>query len=620
VRSPVSPALYDQFARGWRGYVLIALIALTASLFGAGQMQVMDADEARFAQATRQMVETGDYVRIRFQDEARNKKPIGIHWLQAAAVNVMQPITHRLNAIWPYRLPSALGIVLAGIATLWAGSALLSPRQAFFGAALLVSGMLVSFEGMTAKTDAVLLGFTTLALAALARLYSLPFSLAEKGSGDEGRSNEHAASSAVGSESATPLQLNAPHPLTPSPQGRGGKFIALIFWFALACGVMIKGPVTPLVAALALISLYVWERRANWMKPLLWWPGPLLAFLLIAPWSFAISAETSGRFFLDMMFGDIAPKIASGHEDHFALPGYHLFLLPFLIFPATYALPAAARLAFETTRAPRTDHEHAAFRFLLCWAVPIFVFFELAPTKLAHYAMPAYPAIALLCGAGLAAMLGRQWRSTHPAGVAIYAVAGIVIVALMAVAATFMPGDFAADTRRAISTALIGIGVIAAAFTALIMLRRPAARCAVLVASALLLSYSLREHILPEARALNVSGEALTALTRARLVPNDERPLWVVGYTEPSLVFITRTDIRLASPPDAGARAQIGDALIIEGRVMQEVAAVLATRGLVFTPSEEPVRGLALGRGERVALFVGQLQPAPSGAPAGVQR
>src|SRR5262249_41101267 len=156
----VSPALYDQFARGWRGYVLIALIALTASLFGAGKMQVMDADEARFAQATRQMVETGDYVRIRFQDEARNKKPIGIHWLQAAAVNVTEPITHRLNAIWPYRLPSALGIVLAGIATLWAGGALFSPRQAFFGAALLVSGMLVSFEGMTAKTDAVLLGFT----------------------------------------------------------------------------------------------------------------------------------------------------------------------------------------------------------------------------------------------------------------------------------------------------------------------------------------------------------------------------------------------------------------------------------------------------------------------------
>jgi hypothetical protein len=152
------------------------------------------------------------------------------------------------------------------------------------------------------------------------------------------------------------------------------------------------------------------------------------------------------------------------------------------------------------------------------------------------------------------------------------------------------------------------------------MLRRPAARCAVLVACALTLSYSLREHILPEARALNVSSEALTALTRARLVPNDQRPLWVVGYSEPSLIFITRTDIRLATALDAGVHARISDALIIEGRAMQEVAAVLATRGLVFTPSEEPVRGLALGRGERVALFVGQLNPAPSGEPVDAQR
>ena len=45
---------------------------------------MIDRDEARFAQATRQMLETGDFLRIRFQDEARNKKPAGIYWLQAA--------------------------------------------------------------------------------------------------------------------------------------------------------------------------------------------------------------------------------------------------------------------------------------------------------------------------------------------------------------------------------------------------------------------------------------------------------------------------------------------------------------------------------------------------------
>lgn len=568
---PVSPALFDQFARGWRGYVLIALIALASSLFGAGRVQVMDADEARFAQATRQMVESGDYIRIRLQDEARNKKPIGVHWLQAAAVNAAQPLTHRLNVIWPYRLPSALGVVLAALATLWAGTVLIGPRAAFFAAGLFGAGMLVGFEGMTAKTDAVLLGFTTLAVAALVHLNFAP--------------------------SRT-------------------RTYALLFWFALGCGVMIKGPVTPLVTALTLGALALWERRAAWMKPLLWWPGPLLAIAIVAPWSIAIARETHGAFFLDMIFGDIAPKLVGGQEGHFALPGYHLFLLPFLIFPATYALPAAARLAWETARAPRNDNEHAPMRFLLAWALPILIFFELAPTKLPHYVLPAYPAIALLCGAGLMAVRGRTWRSTHPAGVVLFGVVGVVIVALMAGSATFMPGDFAADLRRAISTALVGIGVVAAAVTALIMLRRPAARAGAMILCALILSFSLRERLLPEARALNVSSEAVAALTRARLTPRADRPLWVVGYNEPSLVFLTRTSIRMTDAADAGTHANIGDALMIEGRALQEVSAELALRRLVFTPSEPPVRGLALGRGERVALFVGTLAPAPSDEPA----
>jgi 4-amino-4-deoxy-L-arabinose transferase-like glycosyltransferase len=244
MREPVSPALFDQFARGWRGYVLIALIALVSGLFGAARLPVMDRDEARFAQATRQMLETGDFIRIRNQEDERNKKPIGIHWLQAASVQAFEPLTGRLNAIWPYRLPSALGAMLAALACLWGGRALLKPREAFLGAALFSAGALLGFEGMTAKTDALLVGFTTLAMAALARLYA---------------------------GSSRP------------------RLLSLLFWFALGCGVLIKGPVTPMVAGLTLIALAAWERRWDWMKPLAWWPGPLLAVAIVLPWMLAIN-------------------------------------------------------------------------------------------------------------------------------------------------------------------------------------------------------------------------------------------------------------------------------------------------------------------------------------------
>ena len=67
----------------------IALLVVCGALFflpGFFNIPPIDRDEARFAQATKQMVETGDYVDIRFQDEVRYKKPVGIYWLQAAAV------------------------------------------------------------------------------------------------------------------------------------------------------------------------------------------------------------------------------------------------------------------------------------------------------------------------------------------------------------------------------------------------------------------------------------------------------------------------------------------------------------------------------------------------------
>ena len=71
-----------------RAVAVLAVISLASFLPGFVQIPPVDRDEARFAQATKQMIETGDYVDIRFQDEARHKKPVGIYWLQAAAVEI----------------------------------------------------------------------------------------------------------------------------------------------------------------------------------------------------------------------------------------------------------------------------------------------------------------------------------------------------------------------------------------------------------------------------------------------------------------------------------------------------------------------------------------------------
>ena len=66
--------------------LLLVLLSLALFLPGFASLQPMDRDEPRFAQATKQMLETGDFVAIRFQEEARNKKPVGVYWLQAGFV------------------------------------------------------------------------------------------------------------------------------------------------------------------------------------------------------------------------------------------------------------------------------------------------------------------------------------------------------------------------------------------------------------------------------------------------------------------------------------------------------------------------------------------------------
>src|SRR5688572_5465910 len=112
-----------KWSGGWRGPAVAAFIAFLAGLPGLIAMPPLDRDEARFAQATTQMLETGDFVVIRFQDGPRFKKPVGIHWLQAASVKVLS--SPEAREIWAYRLPSLLGAMLAAAACAWGAAAFL---------------------------------------------------------------------------------------------------------------------------------------------------------------------------------------------------------------------------------------------------------------------------------------------------------------------------------------------------------------------------------------------------------------------------------------------------------------------------------------------------------------
>ena len=117
--------LQDRLINTERARLFIALLALVASLAGVFTLPVLDRDEARFAQASAQMAETGDIIDIRFQDQPRHKKPIGIYWMQSLTVAVTTGPAAR--EIWTYRLPSVLGAMLAALSAFWIGRRLGQP-------------------------------------------------------------------------------------------------------------------------------------------------------------------------------------------------------------------------------------------------------------------------------------------------------------------------------------------------------------------------------------------------------------------------------------------------------------------------------------------------------------
>lgn len=206
------------------------------------------------------------------------------------------------------------------------------------------------------------------------------------------------------------------------------------------------------------------------------------------------------------------------------------------------------------------------------------------------------------------AMRMKQWRTMHPLGAVLFGLFGALIVGLTAFVATYMPGGFDADFRRALSAGIIGALVVIASIVGLSIAKRPTTRAGILIACALALSFTLRDRTLPEARSLFVSQEAVAALTRARMMPRDQEPFWVVGYSQPSLIFLTRTSIRMVQPEEMAANAQIGDSLVVEDRALERTLALLQTRELSYEEVEAPARGLALGRGENTTLHIGRVR------------
>lgn len=490
--------------------LIIALVVMTlfGSLPGLSGIQVIDRDEARYAQASQHMFESEDYVNIRFHDRERHKKPVGIYWAQTLMLKVFGTPSER--KIWVHRLPSVIGGLMAVLGLYWAGIALYDRRTAFVAALLLSSSLLFIFESHIAKTDAAICASAVWVMGAVMRLRMEKY------------------------------------------KPRQGPY-AVILWAALGAAVIIKGPIIPAIFIVSILSAALWDLRMGesikWLSRCISPLGLCLFGVIVLPWFIMIGKETGGAFYGAAIGGDLAPKLTGGQENHAGYPGYYTLTIFAALWPAALFLLAALSYGLRAARGRLSGAITAQnARWLLCWIIPFWIILELIPTKLPHYPLPLYPAIALLMAGAISSINQYDFfKKTRIIGAVIFFMITISLIFIVAGADTFYGAD---------SPWVFGLGIIIA-LTALITT-----------------FFAVSGHMKHTLIGIFITGLGLSLPTYGLIMPNlnefrlaprimeqmkaENIPLPREGgplvrsphFTEPSLVYYLGTNILLGEKAD----------------------------------------------------------------------
>jgi len=534
-----------------RAYAFLILLCLAFFTPGLATLPPTDRDESLFAQASKQMIESGNYIDIRVQDVPRYKKPGGIYWLQAASERLLNP--QHLNEIWAYRVPSLIGATVAVVMTAALGALLFGPTIGFLAAVMMAGCLILNVEARLAKTDAALLGCIMVMQYALARAY-------------------------IGMNVAKSWGL------------------WLTFWTALAIGILIKGPVILLVLFSVLIWLRLTEKNITWFGALRPLAGILYLLLLIAPWFAAIMMASHGQFANQAGGHDFLAKFWQGQNRGLLPPGLHLLAFPVIFFPfALYALlgiPDAWR-----------NRDEPAVRFCLGWIIPVWIVFELSLTKLPHYVLPTYPAIALLAAKvlmdGFPALAGRGMRMVPPVVMGLMVTIGTTLALTLALLPYFAGHVW--NWGQLASGALL---VIAQGASLLFLLRRQESSVLVLAAGQLIFIMSIFSNTLPNLQHVWLSRDAVRIAESVK--PCERTQIVAAGYNEPSLVFLAGTDTKLAPNGAEAAKNMQADRCLVGAIADDQKKSFLeGFSGAAAEPSEiTGISGFDLGRGKQANLTI----------------
>ena len=324
----------------------ILFFTLLFFIQGVVKLPVMDRDEARFATASKTMMETKNFVDIKMQDEVRYKKPVGIYWLQSISNYVFGNAPY--DEIWVYRLPSIIGVILSIFFIYNFVRKEYEHKNAILCVYFLILPLITISEVHQAKTDGFLfLAVITSNLILVKGLKDNSLNLINK----------------------------------------------LLFWIISAIGVLIKGPIIFIFTILPLCVLSIFKKK-NYFR-VIWTVRGFSLFLLISiPWFVAITIISDGLFWNESAINDLFNKVKSGQESHGFPPGYYSILMLLMFWPGVIFIPILLKKIFKDFKLSFLKKDYEIFIFFW-FAVPL-ILYELIPTKLPHYIFPSYAALSIL--------------------------------------------------------------------------------------------------------------------------------------------------------------------------------------------------------------------------------
>ncbi|AFZ43689.1 glycosyl transferase family 39 [Halothece sp. PCC 7418] len=353
--------------------VIIFSLCTITFLWRLGSIGLIDETEPLFAEAARQMVETGNWVTPYYNGETRFDKPPLIYWLMAMGYQVLG-----VNE-WAVRLPSALsalgltGFVFfvldrVGVSPFNSASNTVQKRWgSFIAAATLALTPEFIIWARTGVSDLLLTGCMGSALLCFFMGY-------------------------INSETESPppfFSLGKP----------SNWYISFYIFTALA--VLAKGPVGLVLPGLIMIAFLVYQGNL-WQvfREMRVMSGWIIFLVLTVPWYILVILE-NGQSYIDSFFGYHNFQRFTGVVNDHDAPWYFYFLVVLIGFaPLSVYLPSAiAQLQVWRRRVwKQQPREKQLGLFAFFWFITIFLFFTIAVTKLPSYVIPLLPAAAILMG------------------------------------------------------------------------------------------------------------------------------------------------------------------------------------------------------------------------------